>query len=90
MDFPLGPGCGERGSIGVVTLDDGLEGGGGARDGRKVVDIGVGVGVDAREYKNCREACFLLRTGYGTYLSTSPGKTKARCQPAPIISKVDS
>lgn len=49
--------------MGVVTLDDGRDGGGGAREGRKEEARGVAGGVDAREYKNCREACFLLSTG---------------------------
>ena len=52
FDFPLAALGAGRESTGVVALDDGRVGGGGAREGRKDEAIGVGVGVDAREYRN--------------------------------------
>ncbi len=63
FDFPFGPFGGGRGSIGVVAFDEALDKGGGASDGRKEEAMGVGAGVDAREYRNWREACFLFNTG---------------------------
>ena len=49
MDFPLGPFWEGRGSTGVVAFDEGRDGGGGANEGRKVDEKGVGAGVEASE-----------------------------------------
>lgn len=49
FDFPFCPFGGGRGSIGVVALEEVLDRGGGASEGRKEEAMGVGAGVDARE-----------------------------------------
>ena len=45
-------------------MEEARDGGGGTNEGRKEDVKGVGVGVEAREYRNCREACFLFNTGF--------------------------